>query len=104
MDKRGKDIRHKTREVCSAKAKIFGLLAGLSREQRVSVLCRREGIAESLYYRGPNEFLDAGNRRLAGDAARWVTSPDVTDLRPDTSDLKERVADLTLENCLLKLA
>ena len=66
--------------------------------------CRREGIAESLYYSGSNEFLGVGSRRLAGDTALWVTSPDVTDLRPDTSALKERVADLTLENCLLKLA
>ena len=33
-------------------------------------LCRREGIAESLYYAWSKEFLEAGKRRLAGDTAR----------------------------------
>jgi transposase len=48
------------------------------------------------------EFLEAGKRRLAGDTARAATSGEVTDLRRETSALKEVVADLTLENRLLK--
>ncbi len=66
------------------------------------MLCRREGIAESLYYSWSKEFLEAGKRRLSGDTARQATSPEVKDLRSESMALKECVADLTLENRLLK--
>ena len=65
-------------------------------------LCRREGIAQSLYYSWSKEFLEAGKRRLAGDTARQATSPEVKELRAEAAALKEAVADLTLENRLLK--
>jgi len=61
-----------------------------------------EGIAESLYYSWSKEFLEAGKRRLSGDTARQATSPEVKDLRSESLALKECVADLTLENRLLK--
>ena len=64
--------------------------------------CRREGIAESLYYSWSKEFLEAGKRRLSGDTARQATSPEVKELRSESLALKECVADLTLENRLLK--
>jgi hypothetical protein len=48
------------------------------------------------------EFIEAGERRLAGDTARAATTDDVKDLRREASALKECVADLTLENRLLK--
>lgn len=48
------------------------------------------------------EFMEAGKRRLAGDTARAATSGDVQDLRREARALKECVADLTLENRLLK--
>ena len=56
----------------------------------------------SLYYSWSKEFLEAGKKRLAGDTARQATSPEVKDLRAEASALKEAVADLTLENRLLK--
>jgi transposase len=77
-------------------------LAGLRGEESISVLCRREGIAESLYYSWSKEFLEAGKRRLSGDTARQATSPEVKELRSESLALKECVADLTLENRLLK--
>jgi transposase len=46
--------------------------------------------------------MEAGKRRLAGDTARAATSDEVKDLRHEARDLKECVADLTLENRLLK--
>jgi len=55
-----------------------------------------------MYYGWSKEFLEAGKRRLAGDTARAATSGEVKDLRRETSALKEVVADLTLENRLLK--
>ena len=71
-------------------------------EESIAELCRREGIAASMYYGWSKEFLDAGKRRLAGDTARAATSEEVRELRRETQALKEAVADLTLENRLLK--
>jgi len=72
-------------------------------EQHVCAeLCRREGIAQSLYYTWSKEFMEAGKRRLADDTARAATTDEVKDLRREARDLKECVADLTLENRLLK--
>ena len=97
-----KNIRRKTRQTYSAEEKIRIVLAGLRGEESICVLCRREGIAESLYYSWSKEFLEAGKRRLSGDTARQATSPEVKDLRSESLALKECVADLTLENRLLK--
>ena len=97
-----KSIRRKTRQTYSAEEKIRIVLAGLRGEESISVLCRREGIAESLYYSWSKEFLEAGKRRLLGDTARQAVSPEVKDLHSASMALKECVADLTLENRLLK--
>ena len=45
------------------------MLDGLRGETSITELCRREGIAESMYYSWSKEFLEAGKRRLAGVAA-----------------------------------
>ena len=68
----------------------------------IAELCRREGIMQNLYYRWSKEFLEAGKKRLAGDTARAATSDEVKDLRREAVALKEVVAELTLENRLLK--
>jgi hypothetical protein len=67
-----KNIRRKTRQTYSAEKKIRIVLAGLRGEESISVLCRREGIGESLYYSWSKELLGAGKRRLSGDTARLV--------------------------------
>jgi mono/diheme cytochrome c family protein len=64
-----KDIRRATRKQYSAKEKIRIVLDGLRGEHSIAELCRREGIAESLYYTWSKEFLEAGKRRLGGDTA-----------------------------------
>ena len=97
-----RDIRRATRKQHSAEEKIRIVLDGLRGEATIAELCRREGIAESLYYSWSKEFLEAGKRRLAGDTARQATSPEVKELRVEAAALKEAVADLTLENRLLK--
>jgi transposase len=97
-----KDIRRATRKVHSAEEKIRIVLAGLRGEDSIAELCRREGIAQSLYYSWSKEFLEAGKKRLAGDTARQATSTEVKELRVEALALKEVVADLTLENRLLK--
>ena len=97
-----KDIRRQTRRQYSAEEKIRIVLEGVRGEESIAELCRREGIASSMYYGWSKEFLDAGKRRLAGDTARAATSDEVKELRREAQALKEAVADLTLENRLLK--
>ena len=97
-----KEIRRATRRQFSAEEKIRIVLSGLRGEDSIAELCRREGIAQNLYYRWSKDFLEAGKKRLAGDTARAATSDEVKDLRREATALKEVVADLTLENRLLK--
>ncbi len=96
------DIRRATRRQFSAEEKIRIVLQGLRGEDSIAELCRREGISQNLYYRWSKEFLEAGKKRLAGDTAREATSEEVRTLRREAGALKEVVADLTLENRLLK--
>ena len=76
-----KNIRRATRKRYSAEEKIRIVLDGLRGEHSIAELCRREGIAEGLYYSWSKEFLEAGKRRLAGDTARAATSDEVKDLQ-----------------------
>ncbi len=97
-----KDIRRKTRRQFSAEEKIRIVLEGLRGDDSIAELCRKEGIAQSLYYTWSKEFMEAGKRRLAGDTARAATTDEVKDLRREARDLKEVVAEQTLELRLLK--
>ena len=97
-----KDIRRATRKQYSAEEKIRIVLDGLKGDDSIAELCRREGIAQSLYYSWSKEFLEAGKKRLAGDTARAATSTEVKDLRRESRDLKEVVAEQALELRLLK--
>jgi len=101
-EKTVRDIRRRTRKQYSAEEKIRIVLAGLRGEDSIAELCRREGIAEGLYYSWSKEFLEAGKKRLAGDTERQATSGEVKDLRREMSALKEALADVPLENRLLK--
>src|SRR5690349_871537 len=97
-----RDIRRATRKQHSAEEKIRIVLEGLRGEDSIAALCRREGIAESLYYSWSKEFLEAGKRRLAGDTARAATTDEVKALRQEARALKEVVAEQALELRLLK--
>ena len=101
-DKHVKEIKRKTRRQFSAQEKIRIVLDGLRGEISISELCRREGIAESLYYNWSKDFMEAGKKRLAGDTTRQATSSEVTGLKREARDLKEVVAEQTLELRLLK--
>ena len=97
-----KDIRRANRKLYSAEEKIRIVLEGLRGETTIAELCRQEGIAQSMYYKWSKEFLEAGKQRLAGDTARATTTDEVKDLRREARDLKEVVAEQTLELRLLK--
>jgi transposase len=97
-----RDIRRKTRRKFSSEEKIRIVLEGLKGEISISELCRREGIVSNLYYRWSKDFLEAGKKRLAGDTAREATSSEVTDLRSENDQLKQLVAELSLNLRLAK--
>ena len=101
-EKTVRDIRRATRRQYSAEEKIRIVLEGLRGEQSIAELCRKEGINQNLYYRWSKEFLEAGKKRLAGDTARVATTDEVKSLRAESSQLKEMLAELMMENRLLK--
>ena len=101
-EKTVRDIRRATRRQYSAEEKIRIVLEGLRGEASIAELCRKEGIAQSMYYGWSKEVLEAGKRRLAGDTAREATSDEVKTLRAEARQLKEALAEATLENRLLK--
>ncbi len=101
-DRTVKNIRRKTRKRYSSEDKIRIVLAGLRGEDTITELCRQEGIAQSQYYSWSKEFLEAGKKRLAGDTTREANTGEVQNLRREARDLKEVVAEQTLELRLLK--
>ena len=97
-----RDIRRATRRHYSAEDKIRIVLEGLRGEESIAELCRREGINTNVYYRWSKDFLEAGKKRLAGDVVREANSDEVKALRSEASVLKEALAELLMENRLLK--
>jgi transposase len=98
-----RDIRRATRRQYTAEEKVRIVIAGLRGEDSIAELCRKEGINQNLYYRWSKEFLEAGKKRLAGDTAREATSDEVKRLRVEAQQLKELLAEVLLENRLLKI-
>jgi len=101
-EKAVRDIKRATRRHFSAEDKIRIVIAGLRGEDSIAELCRREGIHQNLYYRWSKEFLEAGKKRLAGDTVREATSDEVKGLKAEARQLKEALAEVLLENRLLK--
>ena len=97
-----KDIKRATRKHYSSEEKIRIVLDGLRGEDSIAELCRREGISQGIYYKWSKDFMEAGKKRLAGDTARAANTDEVKELRREAKDLKEVVAEQTLELRLLK--
>ena len=97
-----KEIKRKTRRKFNSEEKIRIILEGLKGEDSISAICRREGIAPSLYYKWSKTFLQAGKRRLKGDTIREANSSEVTELRQENEQLKQLVAELSLKNRMFK--
>jgi len=92
-----KEIRRHTRKKYSAEEKIRIVIEGLRGESSIAELCRREGINANLYYNWSKEFLEAGKGRLAGDIKREATTTEVHELKNENMELKQLVAELSLE-------
>jgi len=97
-----REIKRKTRRKYSSEEKIRIVLDGLRGEESIAELCRREGINTNVYYKWSRDFLDAGKRRMMGDTKREANSIEVDGLRRENRELKELVADLSLNNQRLK--
>jgi transposase len=101
-EKTVRDIRRATRRQYSAEEKVRIVIAGMRGEDSIAELCRKEGINQNLYDRRSKDFLEAGKKRLAGDTAREATSDEVKASQAQARQLKELLAELLLENRLLK--
>jgi transposase len=101
-EKAVRDLRRATRRQYSAEEKVRIVIAGLRGEDSIAELCRKEGINQNLYYRWSRDFLEAGKKRLAGDTAHEATSDKVKAIHAQARQLKELLAELLLENRLLK--
>ena len=97
-----RDIKRKTRRKFSSEEKIRIVIDGLRGETSIAELCRREGIAQNLYYRWSKAFMESGKKRLSGDTMREANTSEVQDLRKENAQLKEVVAELMLNNRVLK--
>ncbi len=89
-----KEIRRHTRKKYSAEEKIRIVIEGIRGESSIAELCRKEGINANLYYNWSKDFLEAG---LAGDTKRAATTSEVHDLKNENMELKQLVAELSLE-------
>lgn len=101
-DRTVRNIKRQTRRKFNAEEKIRIVLTGLRGEESVAELCRQEGIHQNLYYRWSRDFLEAGKKRLSGDTQREAGTSEVTDMRKESVQLKEMLAETMLENRLLK--
>ena len=95
-------VRAATRRKYTAEEKIRIVLEGFRREVTVNDLCRREGIKPHSYYSWTKEFMEAGKARLTRDTVRDVTQQEVQQLKRENRELRQLVADLSLEAYRLK--
>ena len=90
-------IKKATRRKFSADEKIRIVLEGLRGEASISEVCRREGIAASVYYKWSKSFLEAGKNGLTKDTLRDATTDEVKRLRQENEQLKQSLAEAILE-------
>ena len=95
-------VKAASRRKYTPEEKIRIVLEGFRREVTVSDLCRREGIKPHSYYAWTKEFMEAGRERLTRDMVRDATQQEVQALRRENVELKQLVAELSLEEHRLK--
>lgn len=95
-------IKRNTRRKFTSEEKIRIVIEGIRGEDTIAALCRKEDISQGLYYRWSKDFMEAGKKRLQGDTLREANTTEVHELRKESGELKEVVAELTLENRKLK--
>jgi len=97
-----KEVRRKTRRVFTSEQKILIVMEAMRGELSTGAICRKYGIANTLFYKWNKEFMEAGKKRLAGDTTREATSDEVAELRKENQRLKETLADLVIRYDIVK--
>jgi len=95
-------IRVASRRKYTPEEKVRIVLEGFRREVTVNELCRREGIKPGAYYAWTKDFMEAGKERLTRDTVRDATRQEIDELKRESTDLKQLVADLSLDVYRLK--
>ena len=97
-----RQVRAASRRKYTPEEKVRIVLEGFRREVAVNELCRREGIKPGAFYSWTKDFMEAGKERLTRDAVRDATRQEINELKRESTDLKQLVADLSLEVYRLK--
>ncbi len=97
-----RQVRVAARRKYTPEEKVRIVLEGFRREVAVRDLCRREGIKPGAFYAWTKDFMEAGKERLTHDTIRDATRQEIEQIRRENSDLKQLVADLSLEAYRLK--
>ena len=95
-------VRVATRRKYTSEEKVRVVLEGFRREVAVNELCRREGIKPGAYYAWTKDFMEAGKERLTRDTVRDATRQEIGELKRENAELKQLVADLSLDVYRLK--
>jgi transposase len=95
-------VRVATRRKYTPEEKVRIVLEGFRREVAVNELCRREGIKPGAYYAWTKDFMEAGKERLTRDTVRDATRQEIDELKRENTELKQLVAELSLEAYRLK--
>jgi transposase len=97
-----KEIKRRTRRIFSAEEKIKIVIEGLRGEDSIAAICRKYNIHQNLYFKWSKDFMEAGKKRLSGDTVREASSDEVIELKEKNVTLKQELAELFLENKILK--
>lgn len=97
-----KTLKRRTLRRFTSEEKIRIVLMGMRGEEKIAVLCRQYGIAESLYYKWSKDFMEAGKKRLAGDFKREASTTQVKKYREELEEYKHMVAEQAHEIRRLK--
>ena len=97
-----RQVRAAARRKYTPEEKVRIVMEGFRREVVVNELCRREGIKPPAYYAWTKDFIEAGKQRLTRDTVRDATRQEIDELKRENADLKQLVADLSLDVYRLK--
>ena len=92
-----REIRRATRRKFSAEEKIRIVLEDLRGAIPIIELCRREGIAATMYYRWSKAFLKDGKNGLTLDTRRDATKQEVKQLKQENEHLKKALAEAVID-------
>jgi transposase len=95
-------VRVAARRKYTPEEKVRIVLEGFRREVAVRDLCRREGIKPGAFYAWTKDFMEAGKERLSRDTVRDATRQELEQIKRENDDLKQLVADLSLDVYRLK--